>query len=186
MGWIALAVFAFGAVGFVLYFVGIYNGLIRLKHAVDQSWANIDVLLKQRHDELPKLLETVKGYMKHEREVLTRVTEARTAVQGARNMRERGEADGELRSALGQLFAVAENYPDLKAESSFGMLQRRISEIEEQIADRREFYNHSVNALNVRIEQVPDVVMARLMNLQARELFEATERERQDVQISFD
>jgi LemA protein len=186
MGWIVAAALVLGAVGAVLYVVGIYNGLIRLKHAVDQSWANIDVLLKQRHDELPKLLETVKGYMRHERELLTRVTEARSALQAARGVRDRAEADRELRGALGQLFAVAEGYPELKADTSFGLLARRISEIEEQIADRREFYNHSVNALNVRIEQIPDVFLARVLTLGPRDLFSAAPRERADVKISFD
>jgi LemA protein len=185
MGWIVMGVFAFAVVGSVLYGVGIYNGLVTLKHAVDRAWANIDVLLKQRHDEIPKLVETVKGYAKHEREVLQRVTEARSAYERARSVGQKGEADAQMRDALGRLFAVAESYPALKADQSFRMLQERISSIEESIADRREFFNHSVNALNVRIEQIPDVVLARLMGLQARELFEAPAGDRGDVEISF-
>jgi LemA protein len=109
MGWIVLAIFVFTSVGIVFYGIGMYNGLIRLKHAIDRSWAYIDMLLKQRHDELPKLVETVKGYMAHEKEVLTRVTEARAAVQSAGSMDEKSRADGELRGALSRLFAVAEN-----------------------------------------------------------------------------
>lgn len=185
MGWIVVGIFAFAVIGSVLYVVGMYNGLINLKHAVDRAWANIDVLLKQRHDELPKLVDTVKGYMTHEREVLQQVTEARAAFDRARTVDEKGNADGQVRDALGRLFAVAENYPQLKADQSFQMLQERISSIEEQIADRREFFNHSVNAFNVRIEQIPDVFLANLMGLTARELFEASAEDRRDVQISF-
>ena len=185
MGIVGLAVFAFVLVGLVLYGVGIYNGLIRLKHNIDQAWANIDVLLKQRSDELPKLVETVKGYMGHEKEVLTRVTEARAALLGAKSVGEQSQADSALRGALGQLFAVAEAYPELKADSSFNQLQARISEVEEQIADRREFYNASVNSFNIRIEQIPDVLIAGMMQLAPRELFEASEDDRRDVEISF-
>ncbi len=185
MGWIVLAVVLFAAAGGAMYFVGLYNGLIDLKHAVDRSWANIDVLLKQRHDEIPKLVESVKGYMTHEREVLEEVTRARSAFERARSVDEKGDADQQMRGALGRLFAVAESYPELKADSSFNMLQDRISAIEEQIADRREFFNHSVNALNVRIEQIPDVFLARMMKIEARELFEAHVDERRDVEVSF-
>lgn len=186
MGWIAFALFAFAAVGGVLYVVGIYNALIGLKHGVDRAWANIDVLLKQRHDEIPKLVDTVKGYVKHEREVLQRVTEARAAVERARGVAEKGQADGALHAALGRLFAVAESYPELKADASFQLLQQRISALEDAIADRREFFNHSVNALNVRIEQIPDVVLANLMGLRSRELFETGPGDREDPRIAFD
>ena len=186
MGWIVFAVSAFVVLGGVAYVVGLYNGLIRLKHAVDRSWANIDVLLKQRHDELPKLVDTVKGYMAHERGVLEAVTEARSSYERARSVEEKGAADKQVHDALARLFAVAENYPELKADNSFRMLQERISAIEEGIADRREFFNHSVNAFNVRIEQIPDVFLARRMALEPRTLFEAREGDRQDVQISFE
>jgi LemA protein len=117
--------------------------------------------------------------------VLTRITEARSAYARASGPEQQAQADAEMRGALGRLFAVAENYPELKADTSFQMLQERISAIEEQIADRREFYNHSVNAFNVRIEQIPDVFMANLMRLEARELFRAAEEERRDVEVSF-
>ncbi len=185
MSWIILVALAFAGVGVVLYGVGIYNGLIRLKHNVDQAWSNIDVLLKQRSDELPKLVDTVKGYIAHERGVLTQITEARAAVMQARTPGEQGQADDLLRGALGRLFAVAESYPELKADTSFHQLQHRISEIEEQISDRREFYNHSVNAINIRIEQIPDTFVASLMQLGPRELFEVSEGDRRDVSISF-
>lgn len=185
MGWITLGLVVMGIVGFGLYGIGIYNGLVALKHAVDRAWANVDVLLKQRHDELPKLVETVKGYMAHERGVLEAVTEARARMDRARTVEEKGEADGQLRGALGRLFAVAEGYPQLRSDTSFLGLQERISSLEESIADRREYFNHSVNALNVRIEQVPDVFLARLMNLSPRTLFRAEDGEREDVRIRF-
>jgi len=185
MAWIVFAVLGFIVIGSVVYVVGLYNGLISLKHAMDQAWANIDVLLKQRHDELPKLMDTVKGYMGHEREVLERVTAARTAYQQAQTMEQKGVADEAVRSALGRLFAVAESYPQLKADASFRMLQERISSLEEEIADRREFFNHSVNAFNVRIEQLPDVFLARMMGLTTHALFRVSEEDKQDVQIRF-
>ena len=183
MGWMVFGVILMGAVGLGLYGVGIYNGLVALKHAVDRAWANIDVLLKQRHDELPKLVETVKGYMAHERGVLEAVTEARTRMGNAQTVEEKGEADGELRGALTRLFAVAEGYPQLRSDISFVSLQERISALEESIADRREYFNHSVTALNVRIEQISDVFFARVMGLSPRVLFRADNRERSDVQI---
>jgi LemA protein len=185
MALIVLAVIGLGALGVVLYVVGLYNGLVSLKHAVDQAWANIDVLLKQRHDELPKLVECVKGYMAHEREVLQHVTDARSSFQRAQTVEEKGQADNAVRSALSRLFAVAENYPQLKADASFRQLQDRISGLEEEIADRREFFNNAVNAFNVRIEQLPDVFIARAMGLAPRTLFQVADEDKRDVQISF-
>jgi LemA protein len=185
MGWTVLAIRGLAVVGGALYAVGIYNGLVGVKHAVDQAWANIDVLLKQRHDELPKLVDSVKGYLAHEREVLQRVTEARSAFQRARSVEEKGAADAQVRGALAGLFAVAESYPELEADGAFRQLQERISILEEGIADRREFFNHSVNALNVRIEQIPDLFVARLLALGPRTLFRASDDEKQDVAIRF-
>jgi len=185
MAWIVLGALAFVVVGSVVYVVGLYNGLISLKHAIDQAWANIDVLLKQRHDELPKLMDTVKGYMAHERGVLESVTAARSAYQQAQTMEQKGAADEAMRSALGRLFAVAESYPQLKADASFRQLQERISSLEEEIADRREFFNHSANAFNVRIEQLPDIFLARMMGLGPHTLFRVSEEDKQDVQMRF-
>jgi len=185
MGWLLLASFLFVAVGTTLYVVGLYNGLVQLKHAVDQAWANIDVLLRQRHDEIPKLVDSVKGYMAHERDVLQRLTEARAAFGRAGTVEEKGVADEGVRGALMKLFAVAESYPTLKADASFQQLQERISMIEEGIADRREFFNHSVNVYNVRIEQIPDVFLAQAMRLALRVLFKASDEEKEDVKISF-
>ena len=167
------------------YFVSIYNSLIRLKHNIEKAWSNINVLLKQRHDELTKLLETVKGYMNYEKDVLTQVTKARTDFLNAGSVQEKAKADGVMTAALKTLFAVAENYPDLKANQSFAQFQNRISGIESQITDRREFYNDSVNIFNIRIEQIPYVFVARMLNYQRKELFVVAESDQQDVEIRF-
>ena len=138
-----------------IYGVSIYNNLVTLKHNVSKAWANIDVLLKQRHDELPKLIDSCKVYMKFEQETLEKVMRARSSVASAQQSGDLGAlsaAEGEMRTGLGRLFAVAENYPDLKSNENFLQLQGRITGLENAIADRREFYNESVNINNVRIE----------------------------------
>ena len=170
----------------LVYAVVIYNGLVSLKHSISKAWANIDVLLKQRHDELPKLVATCKQYMKYEQETLEQVMQARAAVSSAReqgNIGALGAAEGQLRLGLGNLFALAEAYPDLKANETFQHLQSRISGLENSIADRREFYNESVNNNNVRIEQFPDVMIARLFNFKTGELLEFSDEETSDVDI---
>lgn len=170
----------------LMYGVIIYNGLVGLKHGVAKAWANIDVLLKQRHDELPKLVETCKQYMAYEQATLEKVMRARAAVAQARekgDIASVGAAETELRLGLGQLFAVAEAYPDLKANQTFQHLQARISDLENSIADRREFYNESVNNNNVRIEQFPDLIIARLFHFTAAELLEFGEEDRRDVDV---
>lgn len=171
---------------FVIYSVSIYNGLVNLKHNVSKAWANIDVLLKQRHDELPKLVETCKQYMKFEQKTLEKVMKARSSVAAAQQQGDipaLGQAEGALRLGLGGLFAVAEAYPDLKADETFQHLQARITGLENTIADRREFYNESVNNNNVRIEQFPDVIFARLFNFKGYSLLEFAEQEKTDVNI---
>ena len=169
----------------VVYSVQIYNGLVRLKHNVARAWSNIDVALKQRHDELPKLVEVCKQYMAYERETLERVVRARTGVAEAGqrgDMRALGAAETELRAGLGQLFALAENYPALKANESFQNLSLRVSHLEDTIADRRELYNDSVNLNNVRIEQFPDLIIARLMAARPFDLLEF-KQERGDLDL---
>ena len=173
-------------VALVGYFVTIYNGLIKLKNNIKKAWANIDVLLKQRSDELPKLVDTVKGYMKHEKELLENVTKARTSFLNATSVAETAAADNMISGALKSLFAVAENYPELKANENFMQLQSRISGIENEIADRREFYNDSVNQYNIRIQSIPDVIVARMMGYNDEEMFEVSEADKQDVKINFD
>lgn len=173
-------------VALIGYFVTIYNGLIKLKNNIKKAWANIDVLLKQRSDELPKLVDTVKGYMKHERELLENVTKARTSFLNASSVAEAAAADNMISGALKSLFAVAENYPELKANENFMQLQSRISGIENEIADRREFYNDSVNQYKIRIQSIPDIIVARMLGYNNEEMFEVSEADKQDVKISFD
>ena len=172
-------------IAIVIYIIIIYNGLVSLRNDIDKAWANIDVLLKQRAEELPKLIDTVKGYMKYEKEVLTEVTREKTAFLDAKTIQEKADANNMLTGALKSLFAVAENYPQLKANENFVHLQTRVSGLENEIADRREFYNDSVNVYNIRIQQVPSNVVAGLLNYQRKDLFQATEQEKKDVKISF-
>jgi len=170
----------------LIYGIFLYNSLVNLKHNVAQAWANIDVLLKQRHDELPKLVETCRQYMQFEQETLEKVMQARSRVASARAAHDPaalGSAEGGLRDVLGHLFAVAEAYPDLKANESFQHLRTRISGLENAIADRRELYNASVNLNNVRIEQFPDLIVARFFNFRAQRLLEFAESDRQDVDV---
>jgi LemA protein len=181
--WTALiGFFVIGAVG---YFFSMYNGLVALKNAIARSWANIDVLLKQRHDELPKLVRTCEGYMRHERAVFDKLGEARAALAQAHTVAERAGAEGLLNRALGAIFAVAEAYPDLKANQSFLQLQARISEIENQIADRREYYNDTVTTYNTRIQQIPDKLVADLLSCAPAELFQVDAEDRKDPEIKF-
>ena len=170
-------------VGVFVYFITIYNSLVRLRNDIDKAWANIDVLLKQRHDELPKLIETCKGYMQYEQKTFQLITEARTAFMRANTVAEKAQADNLITGALRSLFAVAENYPELKANNDFMQLQNRISELEEKIADRREFFNDDVNTYNIRIQQLPDVFIAGMMGLQRKDLFKVTEEDRRDVEV---
>lgn len=183
---IGLAVFLFIVLGVILYFTSIYNGLIVLSKNIDKAWANIDVLLKQRHDEIPKLIKVCEGYMKYERQTLEKITAARTACLSAKNIGELSQAEGELAKSLKTLFAVAENYPDLKANQNFVQLQQRVSYLENQLADRREFYNDSVNNYNIRINQIPDLFVAQMLRLGPKELFKISEEETKDVDIKFD
>ena len=182
----------FGIVTFVIlavliaYVIMLYNSLVAVKHNVSKAWANIDVLLKQRHDELPKLVETCQQYMKFEQGTLEKVMQARTRVSEARQTQDigaLGAAEGALRMGLGNLFAVAEAYPELKSNENFQHLQARISGLENAIADRREFYNESVNVNNVRIEQFPEVLIARQFNFTSFDLLEFQADEIKDVSI---
>ncbi|MDR2787440.1 MAG: LemA family protein [Candidatus Accumulibacter sp.] len=170
----------------LVYGVMLYNGLVAVKHNVTKTWANIDILLKQRHDELPKLVEVCKQYKAFEQETLRRVIEARSRVQSAREARNigaLGEAEGALRMGLGRLFAVAEAYPELKANENFTQLQQRISALENGIADRRELYNDAVNINNVRVEQFPDAIIARLFHFEDKPFLKFSRAEKADVDL---
>ncbi|MCK5236669.1 MAG: LemA family protein [Deltaproteobacteria bacterium] len=182
---IILIVLGLLILGAILYLVTIYNGLVTVKNNVEKSWSNIDVLLKQRFDELPKLVTVCERYMKHEAETLEKVTKARNMMSGAHSVNEKGKADGFLTDALKSLFAVSESYPELKADRTFGQLQGRISELESEIADRRELYNSTVNIYNIRIEQLPDVIVASILSYKAKELWQIAPEERKDPGIKF-
>jgi LemA protein len=185
MSMIVLLVMLFLVIGAVAYVVMLYNGLIAVKNNVDKAWANIDVLLKQRHDELPNLIEVCKGYMKFEQDTFQRITEARSAYARATTVDQKAEASASLTSAVGRLIATAENYPELKANNNFMQLQSRITELESQIADRREFYNDSVNTFNIRIQEMPDAILARNMGLTPRSMFHVAEEDKAPVHVSF-
>jgi LemA protein len=185
MNTVILLMFLFAIFGVITYVVTIFNGLVTLKNDIDKAWANIDIMLKQRHDELPKLLDVCKGYMDFERDTFQKVTQARSMYQQAVSMDQKAQADQTMTSALRGFFAVAENYPELKANNNFMQLQKRITELESQIADRREFYNDSVNTFNIRIQQMPDTFVASFMNLQPRPMFKVEEADRADVRMSF-
>ncbi len=172
-------------IAMIVYVVIIYNGLINLKHNIEKTWSNIDVLLKQRYDELPKLVSVCEGYMKHEQSVLENVTKARAQLDNAQTGGEVLDANNAISQALRSLFAVVENYPDLKADRAFRQLQSRVSQLEDQIADRRELYNASVNRFNIRIEQFPDIFVANMMRLAPRQLWQIDPDHRQDVEIRF-
>jgi LemA protein len=185
MGIISMLFLAFLILAAV-YIVFAYNNLVNLKHSVSKAWANIDVLLKQRHDEIPKLVETCKQYMKFEQSTLEKVMQARAQVSSAREARDvsaLGKAEGALRAGLGSLFAVAEAYPELKSNEQFLHLHARISNLENAIADRREFYNESVNINNVRVEQFPDNVVAGLFSFKTARLLEFASTEKADVDV---
>ena len=170
----------------LIYGVSLYNHLVNVKHAVAKAWANIDVLLKQRHDELPKLVEVCKQYKEFEQATLQRVIEARSQVQAARQQQDipaLGKAEGMLRMGLGNIFAVAEAYPELKANEHFMQLQSRITGLENGIADRRELYNESVNINNVQIEVFPASIIARLFGFGEKPLLEFSSPEKADVDM---
>ena len=170
----------------VLYGIVVYNNLVRLKHNIAKAWANIDVMLKQRHDELPKLVEVCRQYKQFEESTLTRVIEARSRVSDARAKQDvpaLGQAEGMLRFGLGQLFAVAEAYPELKANEHFMQLQTRITALENGIADRREWFNESTNVHNIRIEQFPDLIIARLTGFTEQPLLGFSTAEKADVDL---
>jgi len=185
------ALFTLVAVVLVVFFcvlgygVVIYNGLVRLKMSIDKAWSNIDVLLKQRFDELPKVVKVCEGYMQHERQTLEAVIQARSMLSVAKNQGEVLQAESAITQALRSLFAVVENYPNLKADAAFRQLQSRVSELEDQIADRRELYNETVNLYNIRIEQFPDVMIARAFAYAPRHLWQIDPAHRADVQINF-
>ncbi|WP_255192966.1 LemA family protein [Natronobeatus ordinarius] len=169
---------------FVGYGISTYNTLVSLKKRVDQSKQNIDVLLKQRQDELTKLIDAASEFMDHEKELLTELTEARERAEQAETPGEQATADQMVRNAMATFNARVEEYPDLKSQGNMMQFQNRISDIENQIADRREFYNETTTRYNTRISQFPYVLMARQFGFTAKELFEASEEDKKDVDVA--
>jgi LemA protein len=166
----------------LIYAVSLFNDLVSLRNGVAKAWANIDVLLKQRHDELPKLIETCKEYMGYEQATLEKVMQARAGVQQAResgDVAALGPAEAGLRASIGKLYA----YPQLKANESFQELQTRITGLESAIADRREFYNDSVNLYNTRIQSFPQLLLARRFSFKESKLLEFADEEKKDVDV---
>jgi LemA protein len=170
----------------ILWFIGMYNGLVTKRNQVKNAWSQIDVQLKRRHDLIPNLIETVRGYMHHERETFEAITKARTTAMSAGGAAAAGKAEGELSGLLGRLFAVAENYPELKANQNFLALQEELSSTENKISFSRQFYNDAVQMLNTAIESIPTNIVAGIGGFQKAEFFElavAAEREAPKVQF---
>ncbi|MFP4568039.1 MAG: LemA family protein [Candidatus Woesearchaeota archaeon] len=169
----------------LIIIVSIYNGLIRLKNQVKNAWAQIDVQLKRRNDLIPNLVETVKGYAKHEKEVFENVTKARSAVMSAGGVEEKAQASNQLSDTLKSLFAVAENYPQLKANENFLQLQEELTGTENKIAYSRQHYNDMVMRFNTKIELFPNNIFAGVLNFKQEEMFKALEEEKKNVKVEF-
>jgi LemA protein len=163
-----------------------YNGLIRLRTQTQEALADIDVQLKRRYDLIPNLLETVKGYAAHEKETFDRVTQARTAAMGATGIKEQTEANNQLTGALKSLFAVSENYPDLKASTNFLELQRELTDTEDKVQAARRFYNANVRDLNIKVQSFPDNLIANMFGFKMMELFEVADAAQKEApQVKF-
>ena len=169
----------------VVWAIAIYNGLIRLKNRVDEAWSDIDVQLKRRYDLIPNLVNTVKGYAAHEKEAFEKVTEARSRAMGAGSAQDKAQAENALSGALKSLFAIAEAYPDLKANQNFLELQRELTDTEDKIQAARRFYNGNVRDFNTKIEVFPNNIFAGILNFTKREFFETEEGEKEPVKVEF-
>lgn len=183
--WVILGIFVVA----VVWAIALYNGLIRLKNRVDEAWSDIDVQLKRRYDLIPNLISTVKGYAKHESGTFQKVTEARTAAMSAQesgDAKAQAQAENMLSSTLKSIFALAENYPELKANENFLELQRELSDTEDKIQASRRFYNGNVRDFNTKIELFPNNIIAGMLSFAKREFFEVgDEKERENVKVEF-
>ena len=173
-------------IGLVSWFFTIYNGLIHVKENIKKSWANIDVLLMQRSDEIPKLIKVLKSFAKHEKKMFDNVMVARKSYLGANSITEKADADNQISDALKSVFALSEAYPELRSNENFLNLQDRISGLENEISDRRELYNESVNNYNIRIQSLPDVAIANALGLDQEEMFQVNDLKKKDVDINLD
>ncbi len=181
-----LSYIIYGIIGVVvLWIIWTYNRLVTLRYRVREAWSDIEVQLKRRYDLIPNVVETVKGYMTHERETLAHVTEARSRAMGAADRHEKAAAENMLSSTLKTLFAVSENYPDLKANANFLDLQRELADTENKIQAARRFYNTNVRDLNTKIETFPPNILAGVFGFKQEEFFEAEAEERANVKVSF-
>ena len=179
-------IFILVIIGLVSWFFTIYNGLIQVRENIKKSWANIDVLLMQRSDEIPKLIKTVKAFAQHEKKMFDSVMSAREKYLGAGTLAEKADADNQITNALKSVFALSESYPELRSNENFVQFQNRISGLENEIADRRELYNESVYNHNIRIQSLPDVIIANAMALKQEEMFEVPESKKDDISIDLD
>ncbi len=182
---ICLGIFGLGFLGFFGYLFTLYNGLVRLRVLVEEAWSGIDVQLKKRFDLIPNLVETVKGYAKHEKDTFEKVTELRTRAIDTNSPKELAEIEGELKSTLKSLFAVAENYPELKANQNFIQLQTTLQEIETEIESARRYYNGAVRDYNMKLQVFPANLIASMLGFIVKEFFEAKESEKENVKVSF-
>ncbi|PIU24119.1 hypothetical protein COT12_02755 [Candidatus Berkelbacteria bacterium CG08_land_8_20_14_0_20_39_8] len=180
--WILIAV----VVILVFIIAAIFNRLVNLKNRSEEAWSDIDVQLKRRHDLIPNLVETVKGYAKHEKELFEKVTEARAAAISSKGMADKAKAENQITEALKSVFAVAENYPNLKANENFVELQREITDTEDKIQAARRFYNGNVRDLNIAIESFPSNIIANMFSYKKKELFELDDvEERKNIEVKF-
>lgn len=169
----------------IAWLIAAYNGLIRLKNRVDEAWSDIDVQLKRRYDLIPNLVNTVKGYATHERELFEKVTEARARAMGAGTAQDKAQAENMLSNTLKSLFAVAEAYPDLKANQNFLELQRELTDTEDKIQASRRFYNGNARDFNIKIEIFPNNLIAGMLHFAQREFFETAEEQKEPVKVEF-
>ena len=186
MNIVVIFVIALITIGFISWFFTVYNGLIQVKENIKKSWANIDVLLMQRSDEIPKLIKVLKSFVKHEKKMFDNVMDARTSYLGASSVSEKADADNRMSEALKSVFALSEAYPELVSNDNFLKLQERISGLENEIADRRELYNESVNNYNIRIQSLPDMFIANTLGLPQEEMFKVDENKKKDIDIDLD
>lgn len=169
----------------VVWIISMYNRMISLKNRIENAWSQIDVQLRRRYDLIPNLVETVKGYATHEKDIFENVTQARAAITGAQGVKQQSDAQNMLSGALKSLFAVAEAYPELKANENFKLLQEELSGTESKIAYSRQFYNDTVLAFNTMIQSFPSNILAGMSNFEPKEYFESDEQSREPVKVSF-
>jgi LemA protein len=169
----------------VVYFVATYNGLVVLKTRIQEAFSGIDVQLKRRADLIPNLVETVKGYAKHEKSVFENVTKARSALMSAQSLQDKADANNQLSSALKSLFAVAEAYPQLRASENFQDLQRQVADTEDKVAYSRQFYNSNVLEFNAKVQVFPSSIIANMFRFKLYDFFQATEEEKEEVKVKF-